>query len=183
MLDPVTTRYVEALFNLATREGVLDRVERDVEKLAGELTAPGVGEFYFDARLSQDARRLKIDSLLTSAHQLTKNFVHLLFDKRREDVLRNLGAAFHARALAERNTAEGVVESARPLGAGEIAQLAETLGRKLGKSVTLKNEIDPGLVGGVRVIVESKMLDRSVRGRLDGLRKKMEEAPLPSAQS
>jgi F0F1-type ATP synthase delta subunit len=45
----------------------------------------------------------------------------------------------------------------------------------------LKNEIRPELVGGVRVIVASRMLDSSVQGRLAGLKKRMEEAPLPSA--
>ena len=48
MLDPVTTRYTEALFNLARREGALEQVERDVERLAGELAGPGVGEFFLD---------------------------------------------------------------------------------------------------------------------------------------
>ncbi|MEM7306927.1 MAG: ATP synthase F1 subunit delta [Planctomycetota bacterium] len=183
MIDPVTSRYTEALFGLAKREGALADVEGDVSRLAEELSAPGVGAFFLDARLSVEARRSKIEPLLSGMHQLTQNFVHLLFDKRRENVLRSLGEAFRQRALRDRGAVEGVVESARPLGAAELGELSTALGGRLGKTVTLRNEIVPDLLGGVRVVVESRMLDNSVRGRLDGLKKRMEEAPLPSTQS
>ena len=181
MIDPVTNRYVEALFGLCVREGALADVERDVQRIAAELAVPGVGEFFFDARVSLEVRRAKLQPLLAGAHQLTQNFVNLLFDKRREDVLRNLGEAFHARLLRQRGEVEGTVESARPLGASELASLEAALGRRLGKVVRLKNEVRAGLIGGVRVIVDSRMLDGSLQGRLDGLRKRMVEAPLPSA--
>ncbi|MCZ6597099.1 MAG: ATP synthase F1 subunit delta [Planctomycetota bacterium] len=177
--DPVTTRYTEALFNLARSEGVLDQVERDVDRLASELQRLAVGGRVFDARLPTEARRREIEPVLTGMHRLTRSFVNLLFDKRREDVLRSLGAAFRARALAERNTVEGVVQSARPLDAAEVARLATAFGLRLGKTVLLENEIRPELIGGACVIVGSKMLDGSVQGRLDGLRKRMDDAPLP----
>jgi F-type H+-transporting ATPase subunit delta len=181
MVDPVTNRYVEALFNLGVQRGALAAIERDVERLSAELAKPGVGDFFFDARVSIEVRRAKLEPLLAGAHELTRNFVNLLFDKRREDVLRRVGAAFHARSLRERGEVEGVALSARPLGDAAVARLATALGGRLGKTVRLKNEIRPELVGGVRVIVASRMLDSSVQGRLAGLKKRMEEAPLPSA--
>jgi F-type H+-transporting ATPase subunit delta len=179
MLDPVTNRYAEALFGLAKKEGALDAVRSDVERLARELSSAG-GELFFDARVPLDKRREKVESVTTAMHRLTRNFVGLLFEKRREEVLRQLGEAFHRRDLVDRQAAEGVVESARALGAGEIAGLATALGAKLGKTVTLANQVVPDLVGGVRVIVDSRMVDYSLRGRLDGLEKRLNAAPLPS---
>lgn len=182
MLDPVTIRYTDAIFHLAKSEGVLDAVRVDVEKMSAELAAPGVADFFFDATVPIDERREKFESILGGMHQLSRNFVHLLFDKRREDVLRNLGEAFHRCLLDEENTAEGIVESARPLGSGEIAELAVSLGARLGKRVTLENRIVDGMIGGVRVIVENRMIDFSLQGRMDGLRKRLLEVPLPSPQ-
>ena len=182
MLDPVTTRYSEALFNLAKARGVLDAVCSDVENISTELSSPAVASFFFDANVSLDARRQKLAPLVGGMHELTRNFVNLLFDKRREEVLRNLGEAFHRRRLDEEGAAEGFVESARPLGPGEIAELAVAMGARLGKRVTLENRIVPEMIGGVRVIVDSKMIDFSLLGRLEGLRKKMLDAPLPSLQ-
>jgi F-type H+-transporting ATPase subunit delta len=181
MIDPVTNRYVEALFNRGVRAGALAELERDLERLSAELSTPGTGDFFFDARVSIEARRAQLEPLLRGAHELTRNFVNLLFDKRREAVLRRVGAAFHARLLRQRGEVEGVVESARPLGASEVASIAAALGGRLQKTVRLKNDLHPELVGGVRVIVDSRMLDNSVQGRLAGLKKRMQEAPLPSA--
>ena len=180
MLDPVTNRYAEALFRLAKKQGALDAVRSDVERLARELASPSFGDFFFDAHVPLETRRQKIESYTVSMHELTRNFVGLLFEKRREEVLRDIGAAFHRRVLLDRGAAEGLVESARSLGAGEIAGLATALGAKLGKTVTLANRVVPELVGGVRVIVDSKMVDYSLRGRLDGLEKCLNAAPLPS---
>lgn len=182
MLDPVSTRYTDALFNLAKEKGDLEQVRRDVERLARALGDPAVRASILDARIPIGRRRTGAGQLVGGAHQLVRNFVDLLFDKRREAVLPELGAAFHRRSLEEEGAAEGVVESARPLGASEIARLAVALGKRLGKEVSLENRVVPGLLGGVRVIVESKMVDCSLQGRLDGLRKRMFQAPLPSLQ-
>ena len=126
-------------------------------------------------------RRSKLDTLLANMHAFTKNFVGLLFDKRRELVLRNLGAAWKRRSLIERGAVEGVVQSARELGSGEVAELAVALGRMLSKDVQLENQLVSDLVGGVRVFVDNRMLDCSVQGRLTTLRQKMLAAPLAGA--
>ena len=82
--------------------------------------------------------------------------------------------------LEERGAAEGLVRSARPLGAAEVERLANSIGSKLGKTLTLDNQVDPDLLAGVRVIVGSRMIDYSLSGRLNGLKKRMLDAPLPS---
>ena len=56
--------------------------------------------------------------------------------------------------------------------------LAAAIGRELGKEGYLKNDVDPGLVGGVRVFVANRMIDNSVQGRLAGLQRKLREARL-----
>jgi len=182
MLDPVTTRYTEALFNLARSGGLLDVVQGDVDRLSGELASPSVSAFFFDARVSMETRREKIQPLLQGMAEITQNFVNLLFEKCREDVLGHIQQAFHQRMLAERGEAEGVVESARALDPAELAEMGVALGARLGKRVKLENRVVPDLVGGVRVIVESKMLDFSFAGRMDALRKRLLDAPLPSLQ-
>jgi F-type H+-transporting ATPase subunit delta len=83
--------------------------------------------------------------------------------------------------LASRGAVEGRVESARPLGSGELAELAVSLGSKLGKEVLLENVVVPTLVGGVRVFVAGKMIDYSVQGRLAGMRRKLMNARLPAS--
>ena len=88
------------------------------------------------------------------------------------------GDAFRLRLLEHRGATEGRVESARALEASQIDELAAAIGRQLGKDVVLENEVDPSLVGGVRVFVDNRMIDNSVQGRLNGLQRKLREARL-----
>ena len=181
MLDPVTIRYAEALFNLARSKGQLEELQRDVERFDAELSRPGVAAFFFDARVSVETRREKLQPFFAGTSKLFQDFANLLFDKRREEVLRGLRDAFHRRTLQEQGGAEGIVESASALDASDLARIQTSLGQRLGKHVSLENRIVPDLLGGVRVIVDNKMMDLSLRGRLDGLRKSLLEAPLPSS--
>lgn len=180
MYDQVTSRYAQALFSLAKSRGALDDVTRDIETLGREMASPAVAGFVVDARVAPETRRDKLVPALGSIHELTRNFVHLVFEKRREEVLQGLAGAFREQRLDEAGAAEGVVESARALDAEQLNGLATAVGARLGRSLTLENRVDPGLIGGVRVLVGSHMLDMSVRGRLDGLRNSLLAAALPS---
>lgn len=182
-VDAVTARYTEALFQLAQERGDLDAVARDVERLSAELAEPGVRDYLFDARVPAAEKRRKVELLRGELGPLVSNFVGLLFDKKREHVLADLGTAFRRRVLQSRGAVEGVVESARPLDEGTVAALAAALGRRLGKEVQLANRVVAGLVGGVRVVVGGRLIDFSVRGRMADLRRRLMEASLGGTPS
>ncbi|MFT5049127.1 MAG: F-type H+-transporting ATPase subunit delta [Chlamydiales bacterium] len=179
-LDPVTSRWVGAFFNLAKRSNALAEVEHDVLALDQAFASAKVQAYFFGGTASTADKRNKLQPLLKDFHPLTMKFVQLLLDRGRVGVLRQAGVAFKRRQLAERGAVEGVVESVRPLPDAEIAELARSLGTRLAKEVLLENRLNPELVGGVRVFVDAKMIDYSVQGRLQGLRRKMMEAELPT---
>ncbi|HJO27326.1 MAG TPA: ATP synthase F1 subunit delta [Planctomycetota bacterium] len=179
-INPVASRYAGALFGLARREGVLDAVSRDVESLGLQLANAAVREFLLGSRASEEEQRAGLAKLSADYHTLTKNLLSLLFDKRREQVLEGLPEAFRQRRLRERGAVEGEVATARPLDAADLDALAAGLGKLLDKEVLLKSRLAPDLMAGVRVTVDNRMLDTSVRGRLDELRRKLLDAPLPA---
>jgi len=177
--DAVTARYVEALFRLGVHSATLDTIKSDVERLAASLERPGVMQLVLHPAKPRTIRRAAVEEGLVGASETLRNFVDLLFDKRREGVLAHFGEAFRQRLLDASGVVEGVVSSARPLGSGELAELTVSLGARIGKEVRLKNEIDPSLIAGVRVIVDSRMIDCSVSGRFEGIKRRMLDAPLP----
>jgi F-type H+-transporting ATPase subunit delta len=179
-VDPVTARYVDALFGLATRQGQLSQIEGEVQNLAAALDKPGAIHVVFQPGKDRATRRSYLEAALSGSSDTFRNFVDLLFDKRRDDVLKNLGEAFRQRLLKEEGIVEGIVESARPLGSGELAELTVALGEKLGKKIHLENKVTEGLIAGIRVIVDNKMVDSSVAGRFDDLKRRMMDATLPS---
>lgn len=174
----VTARYAAALFELAREQGLLERVAQDVDLLGAELDDPAVAAFLFDARVPVERKRRQLESLAVRLHPLTANFLRLLQDKKRLEVLRGLRGAFRRDLNRERNATEGYVESARPLGAAELASLAAALGGLLGKQVELENRVRPELLAGARVFVDNKLIDQSAAGRLEGLRGRLLAARL-----
>src|SRR5262249_53863843 len=151
---------------LAKARGALAAVRADVARLAGALAPNGALAFVFDERLALAARKQRVGDHLAGLAPLTQDFVNLVLDKRRGEGLRHPGGACHRRDLQERGAAEGHVESARPLDKLDLSRLAAALGPQMGKELVLENRIVPELIGGLRVVVESKMIDASVAGRL-----------------
>ena len=180
-VDAVTARYVGALFELAEEQGALDEVRSDVDQLAEALQDPVLSGYLVDARVDVDEKRAKFMEATKAFHVLTANFVQLLFDKHREAVMVGMGAAFRQRFLESRGAVEGVVQSARALGSDELGELREALGKLLKKDVLLSNTVEPDLVGGVRILVDNRLLDQSVRGRLAGLRRTLLETRIAPA--
>jgi F-type H+-transporting ATPase subunit delta len=181
-VSAVSSRYVDALFAVASRRNELEAVRRDVERLAAEFGNTKVRQVLLDPRRTVEDRLALIERAMGAASPTVKRFVRLLYSKRREAVLVELGEAFRAKLLTEAGALEGLVESARALPAAEVTRLANSLAQRLGKRVHLENVVNPALVGGFRVRVGSQMLDQSVSGRLERLRNQMLKAPLSSAR-
>ncbi len=173
----VATRYATALFELARDKGLVDAVNADVESIAAQLQAGALREL-FDQRSSPERKQALVEVLVSKFNKLSANLVRLLSTRRRLDVLRGLPAAFRRCVLTERGQVEGVVESARPIAGGELAEIAVAVGSVLGKQVLLTSRVNPELIAGVRVFVDNRLIDQSAAGRLESLRRKLSLARL-----
>lgn len=179
ILDPVTTRWADALFEIAKKANAVDEIQHDTARLSREVEPAHVAAFFFGSGVSQSEREAKIAPLLEELHPKTQSFVKLLFQKRRQEVLRHIGDAFKRKVYAETGKVEGVVETPRTLPDEDVRALEESIGQRLGKTVILTQTQKPELVAGVRVIVGARLFDATVKGRLDALREKLLSAPLP----
>ncbi len=97
-------------------------------------------------------------------------FLYILIDHGRMGQYHAIVKNFLKRKDAWQGEAYGKIYSAEPLTEKELAAFEEETGKLLGKKVTLKNRIDPSILGGVRVQVAGKLIDATVRSALDGLR-------------
>ena len=83
----------------------------------------------------------------------------------------------YLRSLAERRgevTAE--VSAAQPLSEPQLAQLSEQLRRSVGRRVSVDVRVDPGLIGGMIVKLGSRMIDGSIKSKLQRLQLAMKGA-------
>lgn len=186
MIAPVVTkRYAEALFAAARDANRIADVEADLLLVEEAVRQREHAAALFNRALdASEKRRRFLDPIAPKLRtDLVRNTVSLLLDRRREEALRGLPAAFHRLALDARGEAEGVLESARPIAEAEHRAIEEAIGRSLGRTLKLRARVDPALLGGIRATVGSRRYDATVRGRLAALRERLIGARLPGAGS
>ena len=169
--------YGEALYQIAEERGVVDEVYgelRDLEDLyrgSKELST-----FLNSPKVDRGEKKDLVRKVLgPQFSDLTRQFLELLVDKNREVLIPYLAGEFKEILDDLHNRIDVDVTSAVPLPEDLQDRLKGTLSRLLDKEVLLHPKIDPGILGGIVVRVEDKIIDGSVKGRLEDLRKKLLE--------
>ncbi len=165
-------RYAKALFDLAKDAGQLDLVgaslgsvstalaeSNDLQALIG---SPLIGRDAAAKAVLAVGDSLKVDSL-------TRKFLGVLAQNRRLAALPAVIAGFNKLAAAHRGETTAEVTSAHPLSDDQVAALKSKLKTSLGRDVTIDQTVDPAILGGLIVKVGSKMIDSSLRTKIDNL--------------
>ena len=166
-------RYATAVFELALEEKALDALARDLATLKELLDASeDLLRLVRSPVLTREEQSKALEAILESAkaHPLTRKLVLLLAQKRRLFALADVIRAFESLLARHRGEIAATVTSARALNEGEIAELKRILKDKLGREPKLETHVDPTLLGGLVLKVGSRMIDSSLRTKLDGLR-------------
>jgi F-type H+-transporting ATPase subunit delta len=164
-------RYAVAVDALARERGIAERVGSE---LAAMLQAIGVRgkayEFFVSPVVSRpDKERLLGQVFEGSVDSVSLHTLLLLVRKRRETLLPAIVAEYHALQRAARGVETLVLTSARPLERSEYDVLVAKLERAYGKKFEVTQEVDPRLIGGLRLMMGDRRIDSSISGRLDSL--------------
>jgi F-type H+-transporting ATPase subunit delta len=166
-------RYATAVFELALEERALDALARDLVQLRVALeTSEDLLSLVLSPVLTREEQSKGLEAVLESAaaHPLTRKLVLLLAHKRRLFALHDVIRVFENLVARHRGEIAATVTSARPLNDSETAELKRILKEKLGREPQLTAQVDPKLLGGLVLKVGSRMIDSSLRAKLDGLR-------------
>jgi F-type H+-transporting ATPase subunit delta len=101
------------------------------------------------------------------------NLVGLLVERRRVSLLPAIAREYGRLLDRERGVVPAVVTSAVPLSAEDAAAVQARVEAMTGSTVSLRSEVDPSLIGGLTLRVGDRLLDASVRGRLERLRSQL----------
>jgi F-type H+-transporting ATPase subunit delta len=121
---------------------------------------------------SREEQAKGMDSVLRAANAtpLASKLVLLLTQKRRLNILADVIRAFEALLARHRGEVAASVTSARALDTAETEELKRVLKENLGREPKLELKVDPSLLGGLVLRIGSRMIDSSLRTKLDGLR-------------
>ena len=102
--------------------------------------------------------------------EAAKNFLRAVIDNGRISVLPEIASQFRVLKNAQSGSSDATVYSAFALDGAALADLAATLEKRFGRKLNLKVELEPELIGGVRVVVGDEVLDTSVKARLEQMK-------------
>lgn len=173
-------RYAVALFELAQELSADDQSQLADNMAALKVLIAGSDDLQKLLKspvISADEQAGALAAVLekASAHPLVKNFAVLVVNKRRAFALGSMAAQYGALVAGARDEVVARVASARDLSAAQIDALKAELEKAVGKNVIVENETDAALLGGMVVKLGSRMIDGSLRTKLNSLKTALNE--------
>ena len=172
MAEPSTIArpYAEAAFRLADAKGKLAEWSVALANLAAVAADARVRAAVGDPNLSA----AKVAGLFISilSGKLTgeaENFVRVLAENGRLDVLEEIRTQYEALKNAREGVVEAEVYTAFDMDAAQTADLVARLEKKTGRKVRAKVSVDKSLIGGVKVVIGDQVIDGSARAQLAAL--------------
>ena len=101
------------------------------------------------------------------------NFICILIDKRRIGSWASIGRHYEKLVWEASGLTKGIIYSVLPLGDDRVKAFEEKAGEQIGKKVRLENRIDSSLIGGARIYVDGKLIDASVKSRLESMKQRI----------
>ena len=175
----VPGRYASALYDLASEQKSQAAVEADLVRFQALLDGSAdLRRLVRSPVISQQDQSLALASILDKAgiQGVASSFLRLLAKNRRLFAVEDMIRSYRAIAARARGEVTADVTSAVTLSDAQTAELRKMLTASVGKSVQLTSHIDPAILGGLIVKVGSRMIDSSIRTKLNSLKTRMKEA-------
>lgn len=161
--------YAEAVFRLAQETGAQGIWSERLQTLALLVQNGDMASVMGNPRLSAEQVADLVIAVVGDNDVVLGNFVRTLAENRRLALLPEVSRLFDLAKSQEEGVKEAVVQSAFPIDDTQVAALLKELEVRFSTRLTARVEVDPSLIGGVRVAVGDQVLDASVRGKLDAM--------------
>lgn len=172
-------RYATALFDLATEANAVDAVNAELGRF-GALMAESADliRLVRSPVFSADEQLRALAAVLQRAGigGLAANFLKLVTSNRRLVAVREMIRAFRELVARHKGEVTAEVTVAEELKNEHVGALRDALKAVSGKDVDLAIKVDPAIIGGVVVKLGSRMVDSSLRTRLNAIKHAMKEA-------
>ena len=175
----IAERYASALYDLADEARVLDAVADDARGLLAILgESADLRKLVRSPLIARDAQRAAVSAVLerAGAHDLTRKFVGVVADNGRLFALPEMAKTYLTELARRRGEVTADVTTAHDIDETQKQAIIAALKPYAGDKVTLDLKTDPGLIGGMVVRVGSRMIDSSIRSKLQRLQLAMKGA-------
>ncbi len=178
LISGVALRYASALIDLAEEQGVIAEVEAGLYKFEALMNeCEDLDRLIKSPAFTAEVQLKALTAVLEKAGitGLTANFVKLVAENQRLFALRSMINGFRVQLAERRGEVTAHVTTAQELSDEHIATLREAINASEGKNVNIAAKVDPSIIGGLIVKIGSRMVDASLRTKLNSLKFAMKE--------
>ncbi len=173
--ETIARNYASALFELAVRDGSEEAYGGALDVVVELLdSVPGFRQLLETPRIEAHRKKEVLrDAFGGRVPDRVMNFLLLVVDKRRQRILPEIAAEYRGLLDERLGRTHVEVQVARPLGEGELGEIAAELSRILGKEALPHVRVRPELLGGIVFRSGDTIFDGSVRRRLQRMRRQL----------
>jgi ATP synthase F1 delta subunit len=177
MMEEIAEVYAESLFEVASEHGKLDEVREQLGEFTDAVAANrDLQVFLFSPYFSSAEKREGIARAISGAEPALLNFLELLAEKHRMPAIFRIRRRFEELWAEANKRLEVQLVSAVELDDAVVAHVGQEIERQTGRTIELRNDVDPDVLGGLVLRVGNMVLDASVRNKLERLRKEVAAA-------
>jgi F-type H+-transporting ATPase subunit delta len=166
-------RYAEAIFDIAKSSNSFDLWSTELAAMAQVQSDPKLGRLLSSPALELSVKEEVLARALPDVSRETGNLVKLLLHKGRFGLASRIAGYYRAMLNDYRGIATAQVTSAVPLNEAERGAVADRLSTMTGRKVVVESEVDPSIIGGIVARIGDQLIDASVRGRLEALKRRL----------
>jgi F-type H+-transporting ATPase subunit delta len=175
-LKSASLQYANAMADIALAQGAAEPAAKQLREFGvtyGQSTE--LRTFLASPAVSIEAKHGVIERIVErlGASKIIRNFLFVLSDHRRTQLIPEVIAAFHQVIRQRQGVAEAEVSSAVEFSSAQKKEMAATLTRLTGKKIETKYALDPALLGGAVVRIGDTIYDGSLRSRLNEMRARL----------
>ena len=172
--ETAVRRYAEAAFEVATRDKTVDSWRSELDTAAAIVADEKVGRALANPSIPLEERTAIAETTFGRiASRPVLNLIGLMLRRGRIQELPRLAAEFRRLDNARQGITIATATSASPLSPDEVQAITERMEQFTGGRVELDIQVDPSLLGGLVVLVGDRLIDGSVRSRLERLRNQL----------
>jgi ATP synthase F1 delta subunit len=176
-MEELAQVYARSLFEVAVESDSLDEMKDQLSTWADALAENrNLQIFFFSPRFSSAEKKDAIRRIIDGADERFINFLELLAERHRLPVSFRIRRAFEELWREENKLLSVEVTSAVELDEGLVSSIGKRIEDQTGRHIELTSKVDPDIIGGLVLRVGNKVLDASVHGRLERLRRQITRA-------
>ncbi|KQU78303.1 MULTISPECIES: F0F1 ATP synthase subunit delta [unclassified Rhizobacter] len=169
-LATIARPYAEALFQVAGK-GDLKQASEQLDAIAAVAANAQMRQYADNPKATVDQVFDVITSVVKSPlSDATRNLLRAIIENGRLAALPEVAEQFHALVSERSGVSEATVYSAFPIDAAQLTAVVASLEKRFGRKLTASVQVEPELIGGIRVVVGDEVLDTSVKARLEQMK-------------